>query len=165
MTTEGNLRPWTFGVRKSCVIWVSSWKPVVSMHCLGCIEKGKKKKSNATLCQRNWAKPRDLEKSIYFKRIVSKITLSNFKEAVEDTDLESPNCKCGFQPRGGGSRSPWPGERWNERIWLTAWLTASWFQEKKMDFCSKPFSLLSDSNTASKTFLGKLSNSEFQRIK
>jgi hypothetical protein len=34
-----------------------------------------------------------------------------------------------------------------------------------MDFCSKPFSLLSDSNTASKTFLGKLSNSEFQRIK
>lgn len=101
---------------------------MISMHCLGCI---KKKKYNATLFSKNWIKPRDLEKSIYFKRIVPKITLSNFKEAHEDTDLELHKSQPGFQPRGGAGRSPWPGEPWNERIRQTAWLTPSLSQRKE----------------------------------
>lgn len=145
--------------RKSWVVWIRAWE-AHDFYALSWMHL-KKKKYNATLFSKNWIKPRDLEKSIYFKRIVPKITLSNFKEAHEDTDLELHKSQPGFQPRGGAGRSPRPGEPWNERIRQTAWLTPSLPQRKggkkeKNQICHDPLRLPSNSNTATKSFLETL---------
>lgn len=73
--------------RKSRVVWIRDWE-ACDFYALSWMHR-KKNQNSATLLSKNWVKPRDLGKSIYFKRIVPKITLSNFKEAHEDKGLES----------------------------------------------------------------------------